>query len=100
MVKLVDTFDLGSSGEIGVGSSPSSRTLLIRSLLLTSILSEIIQFFYSVGLMDGSLFKNQFFKVKETVRLKSFEKIRESIILKKLLILDVCLTSRNQFLIS
>jgi len=74
--------------------------LLIRSLLLTSILSEIIQFFYSVGLMDGSLFKNQFFKVKETVRLKSFEKIRESIILKKLLILDVCLTSRNQFLIS
>jgi len=74
--------------------------LLIRSLLLTSILSEIIQFFYSVGFMDGSLFKNQFFKVKETVRLKSFEKIRESIILKKLLILDVCLTSRNQFLIS
>jgi len=57
--------------------------LLIRSLLLTSILSEIIQFFYSVGLMDGSLFKNQFFKVKETVRLKSFEKIRESIIEKK-----------------
>ena len=100
MVKLVDTFDLGSSGEIRVGSSPSSRTLLIRSLLLTSILSEIIQFFYSVGLMDGSLFKNQFFKVKETVRLKSFEKIRESIILKKLLILDVCLTSRNQFFIS
>ncbi len=55
MVKLADTPDLGSGGEIRGGSSPSSRTIIMKNTLLRNLLALLIFINYSGLQAEGYL---------------------------------------------
>ena len=61
MVKLADTPDLGSGGEIRGGSSPSSRTKNFMIKFRTNIFYKVLVFIYFINIFNKQLFANNFY---------------------------------------
>ena len=61
VVKLADTPDLGSGGEIRGGSSPSSRTKNNMIKFINKIIEKVFLLIFFIIILPRALFANNFY---------------------------------------